>query len=241
MSRLSVEQENALGCFLHSLGVIERYSKAPLFDALEMYHPRDEEGMSVPGYFTLLNWLDAETKRDIVFRICENLNTETIPIFMLRYLRSSLVADTPFCDGPMYLMLNFFENCLRYISPEIGKPSFENVHTKMAEIQYKCIQCHPSFQEFKELQSKIGMETGEFGSGNLTIYIPTGILRVLFPSLNWFQPPKQEQIDTIVTEFIQTDSIPKEARPFLEYNIRPEFKGTFSGVLVLEFTGIVFD
>ena len=235
---LTIEQRKALGYLIESLDSINYCSFEELFTVFLPLFPI--RTLSSSGYYFNLKRISGEIKRDIVFRILNNLDTSKVDSFVPRFVRSTIMYSSPLCDGPTYFIMNFFENCLKRFPKTIGSPRFVSESPYYSEICFnKDIYVHHLYADCKEVQSKIGLKTGAFGSDCLTIFFPTALYRVLFPSLGWHQPPSESQIGEIVSGFIDYDSIRERQPVKVDYHLNPSYYGSNGGVLVMEISGIL--
>lgn len=228
---LSGIQKQALGFFLKSMNnnPLREYFKKDLFTVFQEYEPDINPSIWGVQYREAMKSLPGEVKRQIVWSIVGNIKTEGLPSFMLSSLRTAIIADSPLIDGPTYIMLTIFANCLDFFPKELGHCYAYSPNPNTVEI---------NFWKAKD-DCSIVMETGEFATDFLMVYIHEPLLRAKF---SFGVQPTPYQVDNIMRQLVFKDSV-REQSPSLAPDVEqlmPTYMGPFSPALHLEFSGISY-
>jgi len=247
----TLEQRKAIGFVLEKLDILEPFCKTDLLTVLRPYQPVEFQfGDSISGYYRELQLLEVYEKRDIVMRILSCLKLDEIPLPIFKMLRSTLMIGLGLCDDATCVMLNIVENVVRVFSPLLifSRTRIETEDT--LDIRYENVPYEGNWPDEKDLQSSIAIQFDESNQNNLIFMMPSGFLKVLFSDLKWcqqnppgsgyYQSPSDEQVGFVVKEFIAKDSIREDLHFSENYDLRPQFKFTYGGALVMRLTNIVY-
>ena len=246
---ISLRQQEAFDSFIKKLDFIQQYTKWELPTVLR--RRLNEYQFAISTLDQNDKSLDESIKRDIVLAVFKSLELDEIPLMLLRPLRISIIEGVQLYDYPaICLLMTILENSLKNCNELLGAPEIRSEGDEALDIIFRDNPNNKGFgYDQKEVQSSIILEIEKDRNDVLNFFIPSAILKSLFPSIPWlermpgigcYDAPSLEQVKKVVADFVNHDSLSDLYQLVVNYVYQPEFKNTYGGMLRIHIANIEY-
>ena len=244
---LSIKQQEEINKLFQQIDYLEPYSEQYLFRALR--RNINELDFVLADRYDDVD--DGEIRREMLFTILGALRLDIMPPSILRSLRMTIMKGTCLCDCPATaLLMNAFENIINKFKDSLGIPEIRKESHEALNIIYKNNEHNKGYgYDYREVQSSVILEIQKKSSTTLNIFVPSALMKVMFPEIRWhetlpglgfYQEPTEEQMKKIIDDFIGYDSIAEKYDLISVFNPQPEFRQVSGGVMRVHITEISY-
>lgn len=243
---ISLKQKEALDFLIKQLESIQQYTKWDIIGRIRSKVNSFQYVAANPSQYD--DSLDIDIKNDIVFTVLKSLRMEGMPLPLLRSLRIAIIEGAQLYNYPaMCLLMTIMENSIKKCNQLLGTPEIGYDNNTLL-IEYKSNPNNKGFgYDEKEIQSSIMLEIEDNCCNTLNFFVPSAILKAIFPNMKWierlpgigyYEEPSQKQVERVMDEFVNYDSI-SELFPLVgNYALEPEYKSVSGGMLRIHITEI---
>lgn len=246
---ISLKHQEAFDSLIKKLDFIQQYTKWDLPTVLK--RKLNEYQFAVPDPSQYDKSLDESFKRDFVFSAFKSLNLDEIPFRLLRSLRLAIMDGVQLFDYPaMCLLMAIMENSIKNCLMPLGVPEIRSEGDEALDIIYKYNPNNKGFgYDQKEVQSSIILEIEKDSKDTLNFFIPSAVLKSLFSDIKWcenlpgigyYDAPSLEQVKKVMADFVNYDSLSELYPLEMYYDLQPEFKNKYGGMLRVHITNVEY-